>query len=87
MDRGCCGGPGADRRIPLRPRANPRSGAGEVHLRSARRTAVVSTPWSPRQEGRHARTGLSPLPWIVIYTVREDVIDIVRILHGAQRWP
>jgi len=30
---------------------------------------------------------LSPLPWIVTYTVRDDAIDIVRILHGAQRWP
>ena len=30
---------------------------------------------------------LSPLPWIVIYTVHDDAIDIVRILHGAQRWP
>jgi len=30
---------------------------------------------------------LSPLPWTVIYAVRDDAIDIVRILHGAQRWP
>ena len=30
---------------------------------------------------------LSPVPWIVIYTVRDDAIDIVRILHGAQRGP
>ena len=27
---------------------------------------------------------LSSLPWIVVYAVRDDV---VRILHGAQRWP
>ena len=30
---------------------------------------------------------LSPLPWIVVYTVRDDVVHVVRILHGAQRWP
>jgi len=30
---------------------------------------------------------LSPLPWIVIYAVRGDVVSVVRILHGAQRWP
>jgi toxin ParE1/3/4 len=30
---------------------------------------------------------LSPLPWIVVYTVRDDVVHLVRILHGAQRWP
>ncbi len=30
---------------------------------------------------------LSPLPWVVVYTVRDDVVHIVRILHAAQRWP
>ncbi|MDE3154284.1 MAG: type II toxin-antitoxin system RelE/ParE family toxin [Acidobacteriota bacterium] len=30
---------------------------------------------------------LSPLPWILVYTVRDDVVQVVRILHGAQRWP
>lgn len=29
----------------------------------------------------------SPFPWIVVYTVRDDVVHVVRILHGAQRWP
>ena len=29
---------------------------------------------------------LSPLPYIVVYTVRGDVIYVTRILHGAQRW-
>lgn len=30
---------------------------------------------------------LSPLPYLVVYTVRDDVIFIVRILHAAQQWP
>ena len=30
---------------------------------------------------------MSPLPYIVVYTVREDAIYVVRILHGAQQWP
>jgi addiction module RelE/StbE family toxin len=30
---------------------------------------------------------LSPLPYIVVYTVRGNVIYVVRILHGAQKWP
>ncbi len=30
---------------------------------------------------------LSPLPWIVVYAVRDDVVHVVRILHGAQQWP
>jgi hypothetical protein len=30
---------------------------------------------------------MSPLPYVVVYTVRGDVIYVVRILHGAQQWP
>lgn len=30
---------------------------------------------------------LAPLPYIVVYAVRGDVIFVVRILHGAQQWP
>lgn len=29
----------------------------------------------------------SGLPFLAIYRVREDVIEINRILHGAQNWP
>jgi len=27
------------------------------------------------------------LPFLAIYRIREDVIEINRILHGAQNWP
>ena len=27
------------------------------------------------------------LPYVVVYTVSEDVIHVVRILPGAQKWP
>lgn len=30
---------------------------------------------------------LSPLPYVVVYQVRHERIVVVRILHGAQRWP
>ncbi|MGB6133531.1 MAG: type II toxin-antitoxin system RelE/ParE family toxin [Acidobacteriaceae bacterium] len=30
---------------------------------------------------------LAPLPWILVHVVGEQSIDIVRVLHGAQRWP
>jgi toxin ParE1/3/4 len=29
----------------------------------------------------------SGLPFLVVYRIREDVIEINRILHGAQQWP
>ena len=30
---------------------------------------------------------ISSLPYIVVYQVTGEVIHIVRILHGAQKWP
>jgi toxin ParE1/3/4 len=27
------------------------------------------------------------LPYVVVYRVHERVVEIVRILHGAQQWP
>jgi addiction module RelE/StbE family toxin len=26
-------------------------------------------------------------PWIIIYRVRADAVEIIRVLHGAQSWP
>jgi toxin ParE1/3/4 len=30
---------------------------------------------------------VSPLPYIVIYVVDDQIVHIVRVLHGAQDWP
>ena len=30
---------------------------------------------------------ISPLPYLVVYTVTGDVVFVVRVLHGAQQWP
>lgn len=30
---------------------------------------------------------LAPLPYIVVYQIRADVVHIVRILHSSQEWP
>jgi toxin ParE1/3/4 len=30
---------------------------------------------------------LAPLPYIVVYRVDEKAVQILRVLHGAQRWP
>ena len=27
------------------------------------------------------------IPFLAIYRVSEEVVEVVRILHGAQRWP
>jgi toxin ParE1/3/4 len=44
----------------------------------------------------HGRTGRKPdtreltftgLPYLAIYRIREDAVEIVRLLHGAPEWP
>ncbi len=29
---------------------------------------------------------LAPLPWIIVYQVSAEQIEVLRILHGAQQW-
>lgn len=30
---------------------------------------------------------LHGLPYLAVYRVRSEVVEIIRILHGAQKWP
>ena len=30
---------------------------------------------------------VSALPWIAVYRVRDEAVEIARIYHGAQNWP
>jgi addiction module RelE/StbE family toxin len=41
---------------------------------------------SRRMAGRRELT-FAPLPYIVVYQVKSDVVEISRIFHGAQDWP
>lgn len=53
---------------------------------------VASLASFPRK-GRPGRTKgtrelvLSPFPFIAVYRVTGEVVEIARVLHGAQRWP
>jgi len=38
-------------------------------------------------EAARSELVLSGSSFLAIYRVRKDVIEIARILHGAQRWP
>ena len=29
----------------------------------------------------------APLPFVMIYRVKQNTVDIARVLHGAQQWP
>ncbi|HEV8041799.1 MAG TPA: type II toxin-antitoxin system RelE/ParE family toxin [Bryobacteraceae bacterium] len=65
---------------------------------SARRVAlaVFKAVRSLNQFPRRARPGrkagtrelvLPGLPYLVVFRIREGVAEVLRILHGAQRWP
>lgn len=30
---------------------------------------------------------LPPLPFIVVYRVKNDAVEIANVVHGAQKWP
>jgi toxin ParE1/3/4 len=30
---------------------------------------------------------ITALPWIAVYRVRDEAVEIARIYHGAQNWP
>ena len=65
---------------------------------AARRVALaiyqgVSSLTQFPQRGRRGRKRntrelvFTGLPFLAVYRIRKDVIEINRILHGAQRWP
>jgi toxin ParE1/3/4 len=52
-------------------------------------TALLTFPYRGRvgrKEGTRELV-LAPLPYIVVYQVRGETVHVVRILHGAQKWP
>ncbi len=30
---------------------------------------------------------LPPLPFVVVYRIRQDIVEIANVIHGAQKWP
>ena len=55
----------------------------------ARVVALADHPFRGRS-GRVDGTRELPLPglpWIAVYTVSDDAVVILRLLHGAQEWP
>ena len=40
-----------------------------------------------RRMARRRELTFPPLPYIVVYQVKPDAVEISRIFHGAQNWP
>lgn len=67
-----------------------RAQARQTALRISARVASLEQFPHLGRPGRKRDTReliLSGLPFLAVYRVREDVVEVVRILHGAQRWP
>jgi len=53
---------------------------------------IMSLAKFPNQgrQGRQSGTRelvFTPLPFIVVYRVKDEFVEIARVLHGSQRWP
>jgi len=70
-------------------RDNPAAAARQVDLILNSAAGLVRFPESGRP-GRWAGTRelvVGRTPYLVPYRVRGDAIEILRVLHGRQRWP
>ena len=68
---------------------NPTAASGMIERIRAAVTRLAASPGLGRP-GRVAGTRelvIPRKPYIVPYRVRGDVVQIITILHGAQRWP
>jgi toxin ParE1/3/4 len=50
--------------------------------------SLKSTPYlgHPGGRGGTRELALNPLPYIVVYSVKRDAIEILHVYHGAQDW-
>jgi plasmid stabilization system protein ParE len=68
-------------------------GPGPAHKLALRiYEAIGSLPQFPHLGRLGRKLGTRELvlpgsPFLAVYRVRKDVIEIARILHGAQKWP
>jgi plasmid stabilization system protein ParE len=46
----------------------------------------LAAPGKTRPPHRDKRIPLTPLLYIVVYAIRDEAIEILRIYHGAQEW-
>jgi toxin ParE1/3/4 len=67
----------------------PLAAAGQV-VRIVEAVAILPGFTQSGLLGRHSGTRelvVAKTPFIVAYRVRGDLVEILRVLHGARRWP
>lgn len=70
-------------------RDNPVAAMEQIEHILASVDGLLRFPESARL-GRRAETRelvVSRTPYLVPYRIRDDVVQILRVLHGRQRWP
>jgi len=70
-------------------RDNPRAAERIIHMLGKAGDGLVEFPNRGRPGRHHATRELvvPGTPCIIVYTARGDTVGILRVLHGAQRWP
>ncbi len=63
--------------------AEPTVRAIYAHVRSLKR---LPNRGRPGHRSGTRELALSPLPYVVVYSVKPDAIEILHIYHGAQDW-
>ena len=76
----------AIRRILQDNPANAQRVAQIIHDRIAVLTTFPNRGRAGRIEGTRELV-IVPLPFIAVYRVRDEFVEIVRVIHGAQEWP
>jgi addiction module RelE/StbE family toxin len=64
--------------------------ARRIALDIIRSVDALGTSPNRGRQGRAEGTRelvLAPLPFVAVYEVHDDEVQILRLLHGAQKWP
>lgn len=68
---------------------NPNAALGIVDRVEGSAAAIPDNP----QRGRSGRVSgtreliIAGTPYLIVYRISPDTIDVLRVLHGAQQWP
>jgi toxin ParE1/3/4 len=76
----------AIRRILQDNSSNAQRVAQIIYDRIAALTTFPNRGRAGRVEGTRELV-IVPLPFIAVYRVKDDFVEIVRVIHGAQEWP
>lgn len=76
----------AIRRILQDNPSNAQRVAQIIYDRIAALTTFPNRGRAGRVEGTRELV-IVPLPFVAVYRVKDDFVEIVRVIHGAQEWP